>query len=46
MGEAYRPRVGKFINKLMVEPIYVTDEVADRNNVSIDFANKSIDTSF
>ena len=46
MGEAYRLRVGKFIKKLMVEPVYVTDEVADRNNISIDFANKSIDNSF
>lgn len=46
LGEAYRQRVGKFIKKLMVEPIYVNDEVNERNNISIDFANKSLDASF
>lgn len=46
LGEAYRQRVGKFIKKLMVEPVYVTDEVADRNNDAIEYANKSIDASF
>ena len=30
----------------MVEPIYVNDDVNDRNNISIDFANKSLDMSF
>ena len=30
----------------MVEPVYVKDEVADRNNDAIEFANRSIDASF